>query len=89
MQDAMPGKVCLITGATSGIGKATAVALAAQGARVIVAGRDQKKAEQTIRWIQAETGNQAVDYLLADFCDLGQVRAWQPRSRSEPRASTY
>jgi NAD(P)-dependent dehydrogenase (short-subunit alcohol dehydrogenase family) len=51
------------------------VALAAQGATVIVAGRDQEKAEQTVRWIQSETGTGAVDYLLADFSDLGQVQA--------------
>ena len=70
----MAGKVCLVTGATSGIGKVTACALAQQGGEVIVAGRNQQKAEETVRWIQAGTGNQAVSYLLADFSDLEQVR---------------
>jgi len=70
----MRKKVCLVTGATSGIGKVTATTLAAQGAEVIVTGRNQQKAEDTVRWIQAETGNQAVHYLLADFTDLQQVR---------------
>lgn len=70
---AMAGKVCLVTGATSGIGKVTATALAAQGAEVIVGGRDQRKAEETVSWIVAETGNEAVQYLLADFSDLDQV----------------
>jgi NAD(P)-dependent dehydrogenase (short-subunit alcohol dehydrogenase family) len=70
----MAGKVCLVTGATSGIGKVTACALAAQGAEVIIAGRNQRKAEETVSWIQSETGNNNVRYLLADYADLGQVR---------------
>jgi NAD(P)-dependent dehydrogenase (short-subunit alcohol dehydrogenase family) len=70
----MAGKVCLVTGATSGIGRVVATALAAQGAEVIVAGRHQPKADETVSWIKSETGNHAVRYLLADFSDLGQVR---------------
>jgi NAD(P)-dependent dehydrogenase (short-subunit alcohol dehydrogenase family) len=68
------GKICLVTGATSGIGKVTATALAAQGAEVIIAGRNQQKAEETISRITSETANEAVQYLLADFSDLQQVR---------------
>ena len=56
----MAGKVCLVTGATAGIGKVTAAALAAQGAEVTIAGRNQRKAEETVAWIKAETGNKAV-----------------------------
>ena len=70
----MAGKIALVTGATSGIGKATAAALAEQGAEVIIAGRNQQKAEETVQWIKTETGNQGVSYLLADFSDLEQVR---------------
>jgi NAD(P)-dependent dehydrogenase (short-subunit alcohol dehydrogenase family) len=70
----MVGKVCLVTGATAGIGKVTAIALAAQGAEVIVAGRNQRRAEETVTQIRAETGNDDVRYLLADFSDLDQVR---------------
>jgi len=66
----MAGKVCLVTGATSGVGKITATALAAQGAEVIIAGRNQQKAEETVSRIKTETGNKAVPYLLADFSDL-------------------
>ena len=69
----MVGKVCLVTGATSGIGKVTATALAAQGATVIIAARNQEKAAETVHWIKSETANEAVDYLLADFSDLQQV----------------
>lgn len=70
----MAGKIALVTGATSGIGKATAAALAERGAEVIIAGRNQQKAEETVQWIKTETGNQGVSYLLADFSDLEQVR---------------
>ena len=70
----MKGKVCLITGATSGIGKVTAAALAAQGAEVIITGRNRQKTEATVKQIKTETGNEAIQYLLADFSDLEQVR---------------
>jgi NAD(P)-dependent dehydrogenase (short-subunit alcohol dehydrogenase family) len=70
----MTDKVCLVTGATSGIGKVTACTLAALGAEVFIAGRSQRKAEETVTWIKAETGNNAVRHLLADYADLDQVR---------------
>ena len=73
-QHGLEGKTCLVTGATSGIGRVTALALAAQGAELIVVGRNQQKAEDTIRWIRSETGNESIQYLLADFSDLRQVR---------------
>ena len=67
-------KVCLVTGATAGIGKITATALASKGAEVIICGRNQRKTEDTIQYIKSETGNKSVHYLLADFSDLQQVR---------------
>jgi retinol dehydrogenase-12 len=70
----MLGKVCLITGATSGIGKVAAIALAAQGAEVVITGRNPQKTRDTVEQIKSESGNQSVQYLLADFSDLKQVR---------------
>ena len=70
----MYGKVCLVTGATSGIGEVTATTLAARGAQVIVVGRNQQKAEDTVQQIQSETGSDSVHYLLADFADLQQIK---------------
>jgi len=70
----MAGKVCLVTGATAGIGKITATALADQGAQLIIHGRNKAKAEETVQEIKTFTGNQQVSYLLADFSDLDQVR---------------
>ncbi len=70
----MKGKVCLVTGATAGIGKVTATALAAQGAEMVIHGRNPEKTELTANQIKAETGNEQISYLLADFSDLDQVR---------------
>jgi NAD(P)-dependent dehydrogenase (short-subunit alcohol dehydrogenase family) len=78
----MNDKLYLITGATSGIGKETARALADQGARVVVGGRNAQKAEKTVAWIKAETGNEAVDYLLADFASLDAVREMAAQFRA-------
>jgi NAD(P)-dependent dehydrogenase (short-subunit alcohol dehydrogenase family) len=78
----MNDKLYLVTGATSGIGKATARALASQGARVVVAGRNQRKAEKTVAWIKAETDSDAVDYLLADFASLDAVREMAAQFRA-------
>jgi NAD(P)-dependent dehydrogenase (short-subunit alcohol dehydrogenase family) len=52
----LSGKVALITGGTSGIGKATAIALAQTGSKVVVIGRRQVEGEETIRQIQAMGG---------------------------------
>jgi NAD(P)-dependent dehydrogenase (short-subunit alcohol dehydrogenase family) len=41
---------------------------------VVIAGRDQRKAEEAVSWIKSETGNSAIGYLLADYADLDQVR---------------
>ena len=71
----MEGKVCLVTGATAGIGKIVAIALASMGVNLIITGRNQEKAEDTVRQIKTETGNQNVRYLLADFSNLQEVRS--------------
>ena len=73
-ENSMTGKVCLVTGATAGIGKISAAALAGQGAQLVVHGRSKAKAEETVQEIKAATGNQQISYLLADFSDLDQVR---------------
>ncbi len=70
----MQGSICLVTGATSGLGLATARALAARGAHVIVVGRHPERTPMVARQVQQETGNPQVLPLVADFQDLEQVR---------------
>lgn len=72
--DQISGKVCLVTGATAGIGKITASALADRGAELVIHGRNRQKTEMAVEEIKANTGNQTVSYLLADYSDLDQVR---------------
>jgi retinol dehydrogenase 12 len=70
----MHGKVCVITGATSGIGKAAAIALARQGAQVVLVARDQGRADA----VAAEIGSFSSAPPKAEIADLAsmeQVRA--------------
>lgn len=67
-------RICLITGATAGIGKAAATALAAQGLELILIGRNPAKLQNVADQVRVQTGNHAVHFLLADFSDLQQVR---------------
>ena len=70
----MQGKVCLVTGATSGIGLVTARRLAGQGARVVLVGRNPAKCEAAVAQIRRETGNQETESLLADLSSQQQIR---------------
>ena len=54
----MHDKICMVTGATSGIGFVTAQALAREGATVIVVGRNPERGAATVDRIQQETGTQ-------------------------------
>jgi retinol dehydrogenase-12 len=73
-QDLM-GKVCLVTGATAGIGQATAMLLAKRGATVIGIGRNRTKNEYSTQRIKEETANPAVEYMLADLSSQKEIRA--------------
>src|SRR5215207_1950901 len=70
----MGEKVCLITGATSGIGKATAMGLANMGASVVMVGRDRGKGEAAMADIKESSGNASVDLMLADVSSQEEIR---------------
>ena len=69
------GKSCMITGATSGIGLATAEALARMGASLILVGRNPSLGAQVVERLRQETGNPEIQFMLAELTDQTQVRA--------------
>jgi NAD(P)-dependent dehydrogenase (short-subunit alcohol dehydrogenase family) len=70
----MHGKVVVITGANTGIGKETAVALAGMGAVTVLACRNPKKAEAAAAEVRASTGSDEVHVSDLDLADLASVR---------------
>lgn len=70
----MTGRVVLVTGATSGIGRATAAGLAALGAHVGIVGRDRDRAEAAASAIRAASPAAYVDAFVADLSAQVQVR---------------
>ncbi len=77
--------VILITGATDGLGRRVARDLAAEGATVLLHGRDRERAEAAVREIREETGNDKPRYYLADFSSLGEVRRLADEVRADNR----
>jgi NAD(P)-dependent dehydrogenase (short-subunit alcohol dehydrogenase family) len=67
-------QVVLVTGSTDGLGRALAAELAAQGASVLLHGRNPVKGEETLREIREATGNERLAFHRADFSSLVQVR---------------
>jgi NAD(P)-dependent dehydrogenase (short-subunit alcohol dehydrogenase family) len=65
----------LLTGATDGLGKQTALALAKQGATLLLHGRDPQRLETTRQEIRDATGNSHLETYLADFASLAQVHS--------------
>ena len=75
--------VILVTGATDGLGRRVARDLAAEGATVLVHGRDRARAEAAVREIREEIANDNLRYYLADFSSLGEVRRLADEVRAE------
>ena len=84
MAVSLHGRTVVVTGATSGLGRAAASQLADLGARVILVGRDPDKAEATRQEIVATTGNDNVAVALADLSLLADVRKLAKRLLKEP-----
>jgi NAD(P)-dependent dehydrogenase (short-subunit alcohol dehydrogenase family) len=71
----LSGKVCVITGASSGLGRESARALAAAGAHVVLAARNHNAVAQTADWIHAEVADARTSTVHLDLAALASVRA--------------
>jgi len=74
MNNRLMGRVCLVTGATAGIGAVTARELARMGATVVGVGRNPDKCATVGERVKSETGNPQVEFLSADLSSQAQVR---------------
>lgn len=79
------GRRIVVTGATSGIGRAAAEELARRGAELTLVCRDAKKYEDAKREIAAATGNDAIDLVRCDFASLASIREAGAALLADPR----
>jgi NAD(P)-dependent dehydrogenase (short-subunit alcohol dehydrogenase family) len=70
----MRDRVCIITGASSGIGRATALSLSRMGATVVMVARDAGRGQAALEELRTASGNHDVDLLLADLSSQAEVR---------------
>jgi len=73
MANDMSGKICLVTGGTSGIGKETVISLAKLGATIVFTARTAYFGEESKKEIKEKTGA-GVEYLICDLSSLGDIR---------------
>ena len=78
----MAGRTVLVTGGTGGIGRATALGLAAMGAHLAITGRDHGRTEDAAREIRAAGGQ--VDVFVADLSSQAEVRRLAGRGAPAP-----
>ncbi|WP_206170571.1 SDR family NAD(P)-dependent oxidoreductase [Spirosoma pollinicola] len=71
----MNGKIVLITGGSSGVGKATAIAIAQRGAKVVIVSRSEARGQVALAEIALKTGNNAGELITADLSLQSSVRA--------------
>jgi len=69
----MKNKICIVTGANSGIGKVTAQELASKGAIVIMVCRNKEKGQQALEEIVTKTKNQNLELIVADFSSQKEI----------------
>lgn len=80
----LSGRRCLVTGANSGIGYATAAALAERGAEVWLLCRNPERGAAALESLERETGSTRLRLELLDLSDLDAIRAWAEASGPEP-----
>ncbi|MDZ4275268.1 MAG: SDR family NAD(P)-dependent oxidoreductase [Erythrobacter sp.] len=77
----MAGQTVFITGANSGLGQETARAMAACGAHIIMAGRDQAKLDEAATAIRAQHPDASIDTIICDLGNLSSIRACGDEAR--------
>jgi NAD(P)-dependent dehydrogenase (short-subunit alcohol dehydrogenase family) len=70
----MKGKICVVTGSNSGIGKETALSLAKMGAHVVMVVRNQERGEKARLEIVKQTGNNSIDLMICDLSSMDSIR---------------
>jgi len=75
-EPSLAGRTCVVTGASAGIGRATSLALARRGARVVMVVRNPAKGEKVRRDIVRASGNAEVELEIADFARQASIRAF-------------
>ena len=81
----MGGKVCIVTGATSGIGLHTALQLAATGARLVLVGRDPARGAAALAQLKRQSPDASVDIHYADLARMDHVRELGEKLAALPR----
>jgi NAD(P)-dependent dehydrogenase (short-subunit alcohol dehydrogenase family) len=70
----MKGKICIVTGSNSGIGKETAISLAKMGATIVMVVRSQERGEKARTEIVRQTGNDSIDLMICDLSSMSSIR---------------
>jgi retinol dehydrogenase 14 len=78
----MKGKVCVVTGSNSGIGKETAMGLARLGAKVVMVIRNEERGEKAKAEIVQETGNQFIDVMLCDMSSMSSIKSFATKFKA-------
>ena len=70
----MDDLICMVTGATAGIGKAVAESIAKRGYTLLLIGRNELKTQEVLREIKKSSGNENISYILADLSSQDEIR---------------
>jgi NAD(P)-dependent dehydrogenase (short-subunit alcohol dehydrogenase family) len=83
MMSEMKGKVCIVTGSNSGIGKETALALALMDASLVMVARDPVRGEKARMEIVDQSGNESVDLMICDLSSMDSIRDFAKQFKSK------
>lgn len=79
----MNGKVCLITGASAGIGYSTALGIAKLGATTILASKNKQRGKEAEKYIIEQSNNKNVELLFVDLASISSIREFADKFNSK------